>query len=98
LQTCYQWGASRLCFGPLLFSLYVNEIPSLVSSSLYMFADDTKLYQSITNTSDIIALQHDLDNLNLWSSDWLLKFNISKTMVMHISNINSEHSAYFMNN
>ena len=50
-----------------------------------------------TNTSDIIALQHDLDNLNLWSSGWLLKFNISKTMVMHIGNNNSEHSAYFMN-
>ena len=33
--------------GPLLFTLYVNELPSLVSSSLVMFADDIKLYRCI---------------------------------------------------
>ena len=31
-----------LVLGPLLFALYVNELPSLVSSSLLMFADDIK--------------------------------------------------------
>jgi len=29
--------------GPLLFALYVNELPSLVSSFLLMFADDQTL-------------------------------------------------------
>ena len=29
---------------PLLFALYVNELPSLVSISLSLFADDIKLY------------------------------------------------------
>ena len=30
--------------GPLLFILYVNELPELVSSKIRMFADDTKVY------------------------------------------------------
>jgi len=30
--------------GPLLFALYVNELPSLISSKLLMFADDVIQY------------------------------------------------------
>ena len=29
--------------GPLLFLLYVNELPKIVNSSIKMFADDTKI-------------------------------------------------------
>ena len=31
--------------GPLLFNLYVNDIPSLVSSPILLFADDKKIYR-----------------------------------------------------
>ena len=31
--------------GPILFLLYVNDIPSIVSSTAKMFPDDTKLYR-----------------------------------------------------
>ena len=47
--------------GPLLFAIYVNDMPSIVSSSLFKFADDTKLYRAISNSSDILSLQIDLD-------------------------------------
>ena len=30
--------------GPLLFILYVNDIPDLVNSKVKMFADDIKIY------------------------------------------------------
>ena len=52
--------------GPLLFAIYVNDMPSIVSSSLFKFADDTKLYRAISNSSDriaILSLQNDLDLL-----------------------------------
>ena len=38
--------------GPLLFVLYINELPSLVSSQLLMFADDIKLYRCIRSPKD----------------------------------------------
>ena len=34
--------------GPLLFAIYVNDLPLIVSSNLVMFADNLKLYRSIT--------------------------------------------------
>jgi len=30
--------------GPMLFTMFVNEIPSIVSSPVLMFADDTSSY------------------------------------------------------
>ena len=34
--------------GPLLFLLFVNDIPSVVDCSVKMFADDTKLYRNVS--------------------------------------------------
>ena len=53
-----KWQGSVL--GPLLFALYVNELPSLVSSSILMFADDIKLYHVIRSPDDFLQLQHDI--------------------------------------
>jgi len=33
--------------GPILFLVFVNDLPEVVSSMLYMFSDDTKLYHPI---------------------------------------------------
>ena len=38
--------------GPFLFIVYINDLPEVVSSDLYMFADDTKLYRTISSESD----------------------------------------------
>ena len=38
--------------GPLLFLLYVNDIPSYVSSKTRLFADDGLLYREINSSSD----------------------------------------------
>ena len=41
--------------GPLLFSLHVNGLPSLVSSSLVMFADDIKLFDVFVHLKIILT-------------------------------------------
>ena len=70
--------------GPLLFSLYVNDIPSLVDSPILLFADDTKVYRAIKCREDHLQLQSDIDKLLVWSNMWQLKFNIAKCTLLHL--------------
>ena len=72
--------------GPLMFALYINDLPSLVSSQLLMFADDIKLYRSIRSVEDCFVLQNDINVILDWSRHWLLSFNVSKCKVLHIGN------------
>ena len=72
--------------GPLMFVLYINDLPSLVSSQLLMFADDIKLYRSIRSVEDCFMLQNDINIMLDWSRHWLLSFNVSKCKVLHIGN------------
>ena len=70
--------------GPLLFLIFVNDIPASVETTAKMFADDTKLYSEIKNKSDCDTLQHDLNILSAWSSQWLVRFNATKCVVLRI--------------
>ena len=57
--------------GPILFLIYVNDISSNISSSIKMFADDTKVYREITDLeNDTRALQTDIVRLVDWATLW----------------------------
>ena len=83
--------------GPLLFVVYINDLPNLLQCKCKIFADDTKIYKHVKNPEDGIALQKDLDKLQDWSKEWMLYFNVEKCKVMH-SGINNPHIQYHMNN
>ena len=60
--------------GPILFIIYVNDNPDNIKSNIMLFADDAKLFQSITiNQVDDTLLREDLQYLETWSDHWLLK-------------------------
>ena len=74
--------------GPILFILYINDLPEHVSSRLKMFADDTKIYGPATTVDKTKVIQDDLEKLQLWSEKWLLKFNAGKCKTMHMGSRN----------
>ena len=80
--------------GPLLFLMFVNELPYWIKNEIRMFADDTKIWCRIKTETDSATLQEDLDNLIAWSNTWQLKSNAEKYKVMHIGH--SCKTDYFM--
>ena len=77
--------------GPLLFIIFVNEMPDLVHSGILMFADDTKLFTEIHNEEDVKRLQTDLTALQDGSQIWQLKFNPDKCHVLHLGRNNQKY-------
>ena len=70
--------------GPLLFVIYINDLPDVVKSNILLFADDTKIFNKVSSVDDAISLQKDIDALNRWSDIWLLRFNTDKCHVLTI--------------
>ena len=76
--------------GPLLFLLYVNDLPIEVSHSTpYLFADDTKCLKAISSDLDSLQLQQDLNSLSAWSTDWKLSFNELKCILLSFQSSNT---------
>ena len=84
--------------GPLLFLVYINDLPKEVNSTSRLFADDCLLYRIIRSEADTIKLQEDLDRLQMWEKNWLMSFNPDKCEVIRITNkrktINAQYSIH----
>ena len=78
---------------PILFVLYINDLPSNILSDVYMFADDTKIFNIIKSPEDQEVLQNDLASLSVWSDKWLMKCHPEKCKVMHLGK--AENTEYF---
>ena len=95
--TCVTSGVPKgSVLGPVLFTLFVNDIPSMVSSPTFMFADDTKIFRCVGSNDDHSALQNDLNLLYEWSVRWQLNFNISKCKHIHLGPIHG-YGPYYLN-
>ena len=75
--------------GPLLFLIYINDLPSVLSPSTAsgLFANDCLLYRSFHSMEDKVILQKDLDYLFQWGRIWGLKFNVSKCNILHLASL-----------
>ena len=74
--------------GPLLFVIYINDMPAVVNHVIKLFADDSKLIGIIKNKDDHQLLQGDLDALVKWAKQWKMLFHPDKCKVMEISKSN----------
>ena len=60
-----------------MFLVYINDAPGYIcsSSTIALFADDSKLCQPIVQSGCGNHLQKDLDGLHKLSQDWSMDFN-----------------------
>ena len=72
--------------GPLLFLIFINDLPLGITSHCRLFTDDCLLYRQIGSKSDVDILQQDLSSLELWAETWLMQFNPIKCVVLTVSN------------
>ena len=77
--------------GPLLFLIYVNDLPQEINSKLNMFADDTKMTSIVNSASQIGIIEKDLETLESWTTINHMKFNVDKCSVMHCGPKNEKH-------
>ena len=66
--------------GPLLFILFINDIYDRIdpSTRIYLYADDTKIWKSISSENDCKTLQTDVNGLQDWCTENKMNFNIEK--------------------
>ena len=72
--------------GPILFSIFINDLPTRVHSKVRLFADDCILYRQVKDQTDTSALQRDLQNLQEWCNEWLMDFHPEKCELLRITN------------
>ena len=80
--------------GPLLFVIFINDLPNCLKNISKLFADDLKI---IANAQAPDIVREDLQALEKWESIWLLKFHQSKCKVMHSDFNDNPSNSYQFN-
>jgi len=92
--------------GPILFLLFINDLPKYISShaikdpnslSLKIFADGIKIYACVTNLQDYFHIQTSLSHILAWCDRWQLQISIGKCIVLHMGKTNPRFD-YELNN
>ena len=60
--------------GPILFLIFINDLPDNLNSKARMFADDCIVYREIKSNKDQLTLQEDLDILAALEQKWGMDF------------------------
>ncbi len=78
--------------GPTLFLIYLNYLPSVINSFIFLFADDDKIFRVINHKEDPTLLQGDLASLQDWCSKWRLSLHPDK--YKHMTTAKSANTDY----
>ena len=64
--------------GPILFLVYINDLPSVILILKKLFADDAKLYQIVSSMVEVTQVQNSINDSVEWSIIWEMFLNFKK--------------------
>ena len=70
--------------GPVLFLIFINDLPDVISVCLELFADDGKLFSRVKSDDKRIVLQDNITTAENWAETWKMFFNKSKCHHLHV--------------
>ena len=83
------WGSkleiSDICLGyPAKPDFLKERRADAITVLMKLFADDAKVYRSITNVRHVNQVQTSVDNAVTWTNIWEMMFNFKKCKHLHI--------------
>lgn len=70
--------------GPILFVIYINDLPEVIDVCFKMFADDSKMYGRVKTVDQAVLVQDSINKAVKWAEDWQMFFNYNKCKHSHI--------------
>jgi hypothetical protein len=83
--------------GPLLFVIYINDLPDGLENIFKMYADDSKVIAEAGGLGGDSKLQRDIVKIKEWCDKWSMSLNSSKCKVMHFGKKNPGRNYYVDN-
>jgi hypothetical protein len=71
---------------PILYSLYINDVPASPGTLLALFADDTYIYATEKHERCVLCkLQRELTAVNSWDERWNIRINEGKIQAIYFT-------------
>ena len=83
---------------PLLFLIYITDLPEGLKSKAKLFADDTSIFSIKDINVATNQLSSDLSQINKWALSLILYFNSVKNINIHIKPQFNKLGLYTPNN
>ena len=81
--------------GPILFVIYINDLPDVIKVMMRMYADDSKFLRRMKTTEQENQVQLSVNNSVTWANEWHMFYHFKKCHHLHIGN-NVESTEYTM--
>ena len=67
--------------GPLLLTIFINDLPNKIKAQYKLYGEECKLIGVVNKDEDLIDIQKDISELQMWGKTWQMTFNYSKMSI-----------------